>query len=123
MRRLRASRVKGSKIGVSRLDSEAAPIGDVHWVEDPANLRQEAVNRLAAALDIPRELLNSDAAHNETMLDAPTVDMCACDRFNLWYTNDENTDVCSCGHPPAEHIDDRLTCVGTVIVLPGRDDR
>lgn len=48
-----------------------------------------------------------------------TWDLCTCPRFTLWYTNDEGVPVCECGHPPAEHLDERASCTGLVIVSHG----
>lgn len=90
---------------------------------DHDRIRAEFLDRLATALDLPRELLDSDVAHDESVLDAPKVDLCGCDRFDLSYTNDYDIRVCSCGHPPNEHLDKSGTCIGDVIMILGRDDR
>jgi len=43
---------------------------------------------------------------------------CDCTEFKLWYVG-EQEEVCECSHSRTDHIDDRRTCVGDVIIYPG----
>ena len=48
-----------------------------------------------------------------TTPDTPVEDLCACERFHLWYAEDDAI-VCRCGHEDAEHLDQRGSCTGLV---------
>jgi hypothetical protein len=45
--------------------------------------------------------------------DTPTIDLCDCTGFRLWYVEDQYR-VCYCGHPDAEHLDGHGSCIGRV---------
>lgn len=38
---------------------------------------------------------------------------CTCLGFVFWYT-DKGIDVCQCGHPAAEHLDNSKSCTGLI---------
>jgi hypothetical protein len=47
------------------------------------------------------------------MSDQPTIDLCACPQFRLWYHSDNHTLIwCVCGHEISEHLDGRGSCTG-----------
>lgn len=47
-------------------------------------------------------------------MSGPSVDLCSCDGFELWYAG--VVEVCRCGHPRSEHLDGRASCVGEVLL-------
>ncbi len=49
---------------------------------------------------------------------------CLCPRFSLWYIDEDEPPpirVCTCGHPDSEHLIGTRSCLGEVIISPGRD--
>lgn len=46
--------------------------------------------------------------------------LCLCDEFELWYIDDtipeeEDVDVCKCGHPSSEHLRFLRACTGILV--------
>ena len=51
----------------------------------------------------------------------PYEAFCKCMRFTFWYRTDEGVEYCHCSHDRSEHLDNERSCVGEVIVYPGRE--
>lgn len=43
---------------------------------------------------------------------------CKCEMFALWYVEGVHR-VCVCGHEQSDHLDDRYSCIGDVVVEKG----
>lgn len=48
------------------------------------------------------------------MASAEHLDLCDCESYRFWYTGDDGTRWCRCGHAKAEHLAGRYSCTGEV---------